>query len=142
MRSLLVETIVSPRRELATTAVLCTTVITTPITLAVLVDPKIGCLADCHSIEDIPLVEIGWPVAGGNGAALRASRVDRPRFITQKVLQLALQPVSGKSAPALLITKIGRNIVRHLDTLPLRTATSILLFISARYSGTVVFASC
>ena len=117
MRSLLVEAVVCSRRELATTAVFGTTVTTTPIPLAVLVDPKIGCLADCHSIEDIPLVEIGWPVAGGSGAALHAPSVDRPRLVAQKVLELALQPVSGKSAPALLITEIGRNMSRSYSLL-------------------------
>ena len=40
--------------------------------------------------------------------------MNRPRLVTVKILQLALQPVSGKSAPALVIPKIGRNIVRHL----------------------------
>ena len=88
MRSLLVEAVVCSRRELASTAVFGTTVTTTPIPLAVLVDPKIGCLADCHSIEDIALVEISWPVADMNGAALHAPSVDRPRLVAQKVLEL------------------------------------------------------
>ena len=116
MRSLLVEAVVCSRRELATTAVLGTTVTTTPITLAVPVDPKIVCLANCHRIEDIPLVEIGRPVAIRDSAALYASCVNRSRLVAQKVLEFALQPISSKSAPTLLITEIGRNIVRDLAT--------------------------
>ena len=68
-RSLLVEAVVCSRRELATT-IFCAAVTTTPTTLAVLIGPEVGCIANCYSIEDIPLVEIGRPAAIGNDAAL------------------------------------------------------------------------